>query len=65
MECNFKAVCPDCKCAVQSLGRTVSSVPANANFGSSTKPKRIVRRDPLKAAEDFKKRFKGSLEILA
>jgi hypothetical protein len=62
--CNTE-VCRDCKCAVHRVGRTVSTVAANANFASPSKPKHVVRRDPVRAAESFKKRFKGSLEILA
>lgn len=65
MFCNTKAVCFPCACAVESAGRTLSAMPANANFVVLEKPKHLVRRDPRKAAEDFKKRFKGSLKILA
>lgn len=65
MERCRRTVCRNCTCAVQQLGLTVASVPANSNFLCFEKPKHVVRRDPRKAAEDFKKRFKGSLEILS
>lgn len=38
---------------------------ANANFGPSQKPKKVVRRDPLKAAILIEQRFKESMQILS
>jgi len=37
----------------------------NSNPAPTTKPKRVVRRDPLKAAQDLERRFKDSMKILS
>ncbi|MBY6141135.1 hypothetical protein KUV26_16990 [Leisingera daeponensis] len=52
--------CRNCNCGRFSAHRV-----ANANFAPKQKPKKVVRRDPLKAAAQIEQRFKETMQILS
>ena len=53
-------ICNNCTC-----GKSGVLMAANSNFTPTTKPKRVVRRDSLKAAQDLERRFKDSMKLLS
>lgn len=62
-DCINKA-CENCTCG-RASDASVDLVHANSNFHPSERPKRIVRRDPIIAAQHLAVRFEESLKILA